>query len=105
VKIVKARDGRCVFWARTRAHNLNLLDFGDAADLFVLTMVKCSGRTEAHEPEKRSQGADETDPEQCIALCAFHHRWVHDHPRLAALLGLLGSKKFDPLPLLGSAGV
>lgn len=38
----------------------------------------------AHEPGKRSQGADPTDPAQAIPLCAVGHRWVHDHPRAAS---------------------
>ena len=33
-----------------------------------------------HEPEKRSQGADPTDPKQCVLMCtschAFSHHWL-----------------------------
>jgi len=44
------------------------------------------GAHDAHEPRKRSQGADATDPAQMIPLCRLAHRWVHDHPALAARL-------------------
>jgi hypothetical protein len=44
------------------------------------------GATDGHEPRKRSQGADPTDPQQVIPLCRRAHRWVHDHPADAARL-------------------
>lgn len=46
-----------------------------------------------HEPGKRSQGADITNPAQVIPLCREHHRWTHEHPAEAAKLGLLHSRK------------
>jgi hypothetical protein len=33
-----------------------------------------------HEPGMRSHGADPTDPEQAIPLCADGHEWVHANP-------------------------
>jgi hypothetical protein len=39
-----------------------------------------------HEPARRSQGADETDPAQGFPICDLGHRWIHDHPAEAARL-------------------
>ncbi len=46
------------------------------------------GGLDVHEPGHRSQGADPTDPEQCVTLCRGHHSWVHDHPKEAKEMGL-----------------
>lgn len=47
-----------------------------------------------HEPRKRSQGADPTDPAQAIPLCFDGHRWVHDHPRQASELRTAAGRPF-----------
>jgi hypothetical protein len=49
---------------------------------------------DAHEPRKRSQGADETDPDQGIPLCRRGHDWVHDHPRQASELQAADGRAF-----------
>jgi hypothetical protein len=41
---------------------------------------------DAHEPAKRSQGADPTDPAQAIPVCRDGHDWIHDHPAQASQL-------------------
>ena len=46
-----------------------------------------------HEPGKRSQGADPSNADSVIPLCREHHDWTHQHPREAAALGLLDSRK------------
>ena len=53
-------------------------------------LAGCTGRaTEVHEPRMRSRGADILDPEQCIPICHWCHRWTHDNPAKAHELGLL----------------
>jgi hypothetical protein len=47
-----------------------------------------------HEPRKRSQGADPTDPAQAMPLCFAGHRWVHDHPAMAAQLRTRDGRAF-----------
>ena len=42
-----------------------------------------------HEVVMRSHGGSITDPDNCKALCHFHHRWVHDHPAESQELGWL----------------
>lgn len=49
----------------------------------------------AHEPGKRSQGADPTDPAQAIPLCDDSHAWVHGNPATAA-----GLSTRDGVPFL-----
>jgi len=48
----------------------------------------CWGPLDVHEPGHRSQGADPTDPEQCVAVCRGCHSFLHAHPLLAKELGL-----------------
>lgn len=50
----------------------------------------CGNRsTEVHEPLTRARGGAIDDPLNMKALCAKHHRWVHEHPELATEMGLL----------------
>jgi len=50
----------------------------------------CQARsTQVHEPEKRSKGADITDPEACVTACAHCHRQVHLNPAEAERRGWL----------------
>lgn len=49
--------------------------------------------TEHHEPGKRSQGADPTDPAQMIWVCRLCHSWIHEHVAESVKAGLLLSKK------------
>jgi hypothetical protein len=48
----------------------------------------------AHEPGKRSQGADPTDPAQAIPVCEVGHRWIHDHPAQATELHTAAGQPF-----------
>lgn len=98
VAIVKARDGRCRFRALAAARDTSSLHIADRTVITNAFNNRCRLATQVHEPGKRSQQADPTDPEQCIALCGSHHEWIHAHPRLAAFLGLLASVKYDALP-------
>ncbi len=82
VEAVLERDRGCVFPRRAFA-----ADFPICAPL-------CYGVLDVHEPGKRSQGADPTDPDQCVALCRTHHRLVHANPQLGASLGLLDSLRY-----------
>ena len=58
VEIVLARDGGCVVRPRV-------------SDIIFYDMGTCWGPLDVHEPGHRSQGADPTDPEQCITLASF----------------------------------
>lgn len=51
--------------------------------------VCCYGPLEIHEPLSRARGGDETDPDQCVALCRGHHQHAHANPEAAEVLGLL----------------
>lgn len=77
--LVLARDGGCTF---TR--------WGTIADDFaeVAPPRCCAGGLHAHHIRRRSQGGPHT-MDNLTTLCAAHHGWVHDHPALARLLGLL----------------
>lgn len=75
VEIVLARDGGCVVRPRV-------------SDIIFYDMGTCWGPLDVHEPGHRSQGADPTDPEQCITLCRGHHSWAHDHPKQAKEIGI-----------------
>lgn len=75
VETVLARDGGCVMRARV-------------SDIIFYNMHACWGPVDVHEPGHRSQGADPTDPDQCVALCRSHHDWAHNHPREAKEIGI-----------------
>ena len=49
---------------------------------------------DAHEPAKRSQGADPTDPAQAIPVCRPGHDWIHAHPAEAAQLRARDGRAF-----------
>ena len=80
VRIVLERDLGCRFWAR-----MNALA---PQDNRMVDAPVCCGPIDVHEPRHRSQGADPTDPDQCVAICRAHHDWAHTHPIQAKLLGL-----------------
>ena len=80
VRIVLERDLGCRFWAR-----MNALA---PQDNRMVDAPVCCGPIDVHEPGHRSQGADPTDPDQCVAICRAHHDWAHTHPIQAKLLGL-----------------
>jgi len=77
VRIVLARDGGCVFPKRW-------VEAGN----WPTNMPPCWGQLDVHEPGHRSQGADPTDPDQCVTLCRAHHDLVHNLPVTAKDLGL-----------------
>lgn len=77
VRIVLARDRGCVFprhW-ETIGHS-------------PMVMPSCDGPFDVHEPGHRSQGADPTNPDECVTLCRSHHSWVHLNPIAAKDLAL-----------------
>lgn len=54
------------------------------------TMHMCVERSEhVHEKLTRARGGDILDPQNVLAVCAWHHRWIHEHPLQATELGLL----------------
>lgn len=62
-----------------------------AAGLGYVALPPCGGALEVDEPKMRSRrpGAKlHLDPDECLTLCHDHHRWKHDNPVLARLLGL-----------------
>ena len=77
VRIVLARDRGCVFPNRWVAEGN-----------WPTNMPPCDGPLDVHEPRHRSQGADPTDPDQCVTLCRAHHDLVHNLPVTAKDLGL-----------------
>ena len=81
VRIVKERDVNCQFWIHVCDTELSPEDFARCIEA-----CHCEGRMEVHEPAHRSQGADPTDPEQCLLVCAKHHRFAHNWPLLAKSL-------------------
>ena len=78
VRAVLERDQVCQFPARYEA----------AVGPYKGSMV-CSYVMDAHEPAKRSGGADPTKPEECVLLCRTHHELIHQNPALGERLGLL----------------
>lgn len=51
--------------------------------------VECGGGFDVHEPLTRARGGNPLDPDQCVLLCHFHHRAVHDNPDRSHELCLL----------------
>lgn len=51
----------------------------------------CQGPIVAHHRILRSQGGTH-DVDNLVTLCDRAHRWVHDHPAAARLLGLYGQR-------------
>lgn len=49
--------------------------------------------TQGHEPAKRSQGANATDPAQVKLACDACHKWVHRNVAAAVAMGLLIQRK------------
>lgn len=82
VAIVLKRDGECQFFAHVARY------WDPTEENASLSLPTCWGSLDVHEPGHRSQGADPTDPEQCVAICRGHHDWVGDHPLLAKDLHL-----------------
>ena len=56
---------------------------------------ECDGRLVAHHIVLRSQGGTHA-VENLATLCDEAHRWVHDHPAEARLLGLYGRRTEEP---------
>jgi hypothetical protein len=84
IEVVKERDKVCQFEAHYRALH------GFTSNMVsVFDVPVCYGPLDVHEPARRSQGADPTDPDQCVLLCRQHHSWVHAHPAQSYELGLL----------------
>jgi hypothetical protein len=54
--------------------------------------VACFGRIDPHHLQPRGRGGADT-ADNLASLCRAHHRWVHDHPQQATLLGLLRSAR------------
>ena len=52
----------------------------------------CQGPLVAHHRILRSQGGTH-DVDNLVTLCDWGHRWVHDNPAAARLLGLYGNPK------------
>lgn len=47
--------------------------------------------SDAHEIKTRARGGSILDEANIVMLCREDHRWVHDHPDLATLEGLLAN--------------
>ena len=77
IQIVLERDQGCVFARRVTGRGLS-------PDL----APTCWGQLDVHEPGHRSQGADPTNPDECVTLCRGHHDYVHGFPLTAKLLEL-----------------
>lgn len=53
----------------------------------------CGGAAvEVHEMLRRSAGGSITDDANVLSSCAFGHRWLHEHPKIARDIGLLRSR-------------
>lgn len=48
-----------------------------------------SGSEHVHEKLLRSRGGDILDPLNVVAVCAKHHRYIHNYPKEATELGLM----------------
>lgn len=44
---------------------------------------------DVHEPLTRARGGSIVDPDNALAVCRWHHDWIHAHPELATKIGLL----------------
>jgi hypothetical protein len=53
---------------------------------------------DGHEPRRRSQGADPTNPAEVIPLCRAAHDWVHDNPKAASERTTADGRPFLALP-------
>lgn len=49
---------------------------------------RCIGDLHVHHITRRSQGGT-NDPWNLVALCAWAHLWVHEHPAQATEMGML----------------
>ena len=49
----------------------------------------CGGPVEGHEVLPKGRGGDWLDRENVVALCRFHHDFVHAHPAWSERVGLL----------------
>jgi hypothetical protein len=88
IQIVLERDKVCQLHPRLDAY---WREWGLDAYTVLLAEVPapdCWGPLDVHEPGHRSQGADPTDPDQCVALARGCHDWVHGHPLIAKALTL-----------------
>ncbi len=66
----------------------------DAGDRFpVFGFVRCRNEpNDAHHIIRQSQGHDHA-PENLLAVCRYHHQWIHDNIAEARKLGYLSSAK------------
>lgn len=61
-----------------------------AGALVALAQVPHGGALHVHELISRAQwAAGYLEPDNCLLVCAAHHRHIHDHPHAAHALGLL----------------
>ena len=56
--------------------------------MFGIPTAACVGGLHLHHIRRRSQGGQHVAG-NLVMLCASCHGWVHEHPRDAAMLGLL----------------
>lgn len=50
---------------------------------------RTANATEIHHILSLAQGGPRSDPDNLISVCSECHRWIHDHPESARLLGLM----------------
>jgi hypothetical protein len=79
--IIFKANGLCVAW-----WNIREIDYEQAR--------KCARlASEVHEPLTRARGGSILDENNAVAICRICHSWIHEHPREAAMVGLLLSSK------------
>lgn len=81
--------GICEYMMPTETHRIQI---GDCVFPRWGWMRCGSAAQDAHHIQRQSQGHDH-DPENLLAVCRYHHRWIHDHVAEARKLGYLSPAK------------
>ncbi len=79
------------FYLRAIVNGLDSIDQPRVVAALRIGGAMCRSE-EVHEVLSRARGGSIVEDDNVAALCHEHHRWVTEHPRLAALAGLSKSR-------------
>lgn len=90
-RIIRERSGgQCEFMEDNGTRYITAAN-GDRFPVF--SSVRCQAEAQdAHHVKRQSQGHDHS-PDNLLAVCRYHHRWIHDHIAEARKLGYLSPAK------------